>query len=138
MTPERLRQLAERHIEREAAGDMTAVMETLSPEPAFDYVTAGRRLAGLAEVTAFYEHFFSVFQPRVRGGELYHVWFDDSSAASHHRVDVEVDGIIRPFEAIGIFVPDHEHDLLAGEKVFAEPEFIRLMMGDELFEKSAL
>jgi hypothetical protein len=124
--------LGARHAELEGRGDLEPLLETLAPDPVYEFHPARLCMRGDAMVRRFYTQFCEKFLPLRAGYTLVSEWTSASSVAQEYDVSLRVDGGLEHFRVLGILYA--RGDRLGGERVYAPERFIRLMTG-ELFEE---
>jgi hypothetical protein len=129
---EKMAALGARHAALEAEGALEPLLETLAPDPLYEFHPVGLCMRGDAMVRRFYEHFCARFLPLRAGFALVGEWVNETSVAQEYDVSLRVDGSVEAFRVLGILYARGE--LLGGERVYAPERFIRLMTGD-LFEE---
>lgn len=125
--------LGAHHAEREAARDLSAVMDTLSDHPVYDYPALRKRFAGRELSKLFYEYFFEHFSPNVVEGTLLNEWVNANSVAQEYNLVLSFDGVHETHRILGVLIVDG--DKLGGETVYAGEQTVRRMLGpifDEL------
>ena len=131
-------ELGEQHAAVEAQGDLTALLETLAPDPLYEFHPLGRCMRGDAMVRRFYEHFIENFLPLRAETELIGQWASEREVVQEYRLDLEIDGAKERHHVVGILYVDEASAVLGklkGERVYASKRFIQLMTGpifDEL------
>lgn len=132
-TAEKMRTLGARHAQLEAEGDLDGVMATLVDDPIYDFWPIGRRARGRGAVRRYYEHLIDVFIPTQRGYRLVEEWWTDRSLCQEYEIEVNAPQGARTYQVIGILWAEGE--LMGGERVWANEECLRAMVGplfDEL------
>ncbi len=131
-----MRALGVRHATLEAQGDLDGTMETLVDEPVYEFWPAGRRMVGRDAVRRYYRHLIDHFMPSQLGYEM--VAETLSAGALSQEYVIELRGPDGPerHRVLGILVGDSTRpDLLAGERIWGDEDFLRRMVGpiwDEL------
>jgi hypothetical protein len=121
-------EVAHRHAEAEARGDFAATLATLDPEPVYEFQPAGIALRGLPAVRAYYEHFFSSFQPAIADYELRSEWANDEGLGQEYWIELRLpDGGSERHAVIGILLFGKRG--LAGERIYASDRMLRQMLG---------
>jgi len=127
LTPSEIYKLGSHHAEREAAGDLEAVMETLSGDPVYYYPTLNKRFRGRDRSRRFYEYFFAHFSPAIQDVTLVREWVNDTSVAQEYDITLSFSGIVESHRVLGVLFV--EGDKLGGEIVYASEAAIRRMLG---------
>jgi len=125
--------LGSHHAEREAACDLSAVMDTLSDNPLYLYPTIGKKFTGRERSQRFYEYFFANFSPNVLNAKLIREWVNNTSVAQEYEITLSFSGVEETHTVLGVLFV--EGDKLGGEIVYASDRLIRRMLGpiyDEL------
>ena len=133
LTPEEIYHLGSHHAEREAARDLSAVMDTLNDNPLYYYPTIGKKFVGRDMSQRFYEYFFEHFSPNVVDGKLIREWVNDTSVAQEYDITLSISGVEETHRVLGVLFV--EGNKLGGEIVYASDQAIRRMLGpiyDEL------
>ncbi|HEX4018801.1 MAG TPA: nuclear transport factor 2 family protein [Frankiaceae bacterium] len=121
---------ARAHAEAEGTGDMEGTMNTLGPDPVYEFLPIGRLLKGRENAQAYYEHFFANFARRIAGYTLRAEWVTDEGLGQEYQVFIDEPGGAgrRRFDIVGIllFGPD---GLLSGERIYASDELLAMMVG---------
>lgn len=125
-------ELGARHADLEGRGELDALLETLAPDPVYEFHPARLCMRGDAMVRRFYIQFCERFLPMQEGYTLVASWASRTSVAQEYDVSVRVDGVAERFRVLGILYA--RGDRLGGERVYAPERFVRLMTGD-LFEE---
>jgi len=125
-------ELGARHADLEGRGELDALLETLAPDPVYEFHPARLCMRGDAMVRRFYAQFCERFLPMQEGYTLVASWASETSVAQEYDVWVRADGGVERFRVLGILYA--RGDRLGGERVYAPERFIRLMTGD-LFEE---
>lgn len=132
--PVELVAIARRHAAAEAAGDLTATLATLEPEPVYELHPVGLKLVGAAAVRRYYEHFFRDVMPRIAGHRMLGEWVNGLGVLQEYAVRYRYDdGAVREFRIIGLLA--FGTHALSGERLYADTEFLRILLGpawDEL------
>lgn len=129
-------ELGARHADLEGRGELDALLETLAPDPVYEFHPARLCMRGDAMVRRFYTQFCERFLPMQEGYTLVASWASETSVAQEYDVSVRVDGIVEQFRVLGILYA--RGDRLGGERVYAPERFIRLMTGDLFDELTSL
>jgi len=130
---EKMAELGARHAALEAEGALDPLLDTLAPDPVYEFHPVGLRMRGDALVRRFYEQFCERFLPLRAGFTLVGEWVNETSVAQEYDVSLRVDGSVETHRVLGIL--HARGDRLGGERVYASERFIRLMTGalfDEL------
>ena len=133
LTPEQVAALGARHVEREGACDLEALMDTLNDDPLYEYPALRKRFRGRDKARRFYEFFFEHFSPNVIDTRLVNEWANATSVTQEYDVTLSFDGVKEQHRILGVlFVVG---DKLGGETVYASEATVRRMIGpifDEL------
>ena len=123
--------LARAHIRAEADGDVDATLATLEEPPRFEIHPLGVSFQGLHTVRRYYEWLLHEFVRRQRGTELRGEYVGERAVAREYTMHVELDdGRVGAFGVVAVLQAGDR--LLAGERVYADPELARLMIGPAL------
>jgi hypothetical protein len=131
-TLEKMAALGARHAGLEAEGALEPLLETLAPDPVYEFHPVGLCMRGDATVRRFYEQFCERFLPLRAGFTLVGEWVNETSVAQEYDVSLRTDAGVETFRVLGILYA--RGDRLGGERVYAPERFIRLMTG-ELFDE---
>jgi len=124
---ERMLELGRRHAEAEARADLEATMETMVPEPTYEFHPSGLMMRGGARVRRYYTQFFENFLPKTVSYRLVEEWVNETSVAQEYEIGLRVDGGVENYRVIGILFAEGE--LLGGERIYASEPFVRHMAG---------
>jgi hypothetical protein len=131
---EKMAALGARHAELEGSRDqLEPLLETLAPDPVYEFHPMRRCMRGDDLVRRFYEQFFARFVSLRQSYSLLAEWANEDSVAQEYEIVLDIDGRIESFRVIGILY--RRGDRLGGERVFASDRFVRLLTGplfDEL------
>ena len=130
---ERMLELGRRHAEAEARADLEGTMETMVPEPYYEFHPAGLILRGGERVRRYYTQFYERFLPMTAHYRLVEEWANETSVAQEYEIGLRVDGALELHRVVGILYAAGE--LLGGERVYSSERFVRHMAGamfDEL------
>lgn len=128
MANPQMHELAMRHVAAEAAEDLDGTMATLEGEPVYDLFPVGRRMVGREAVRRYYAHFFANVKPRLGdgGGEMHGLWTGDNATVMEYTLAYRHDdGHVTRHRVIGIL--PYGQTGLAGERLYADEEILRLM-----------
>ncbi len=129
--------LARAHVRAEADGDIEATLATLEDPPVFEMHPLGVRFAGRDLVRRYYEWLLFTFVKCQRGSELRGEYVGVDSVAREYTMSVEMpDGRLMSFGVVAVLQAGEY--ALAGERVYADPELTRLMVGPVLDEAEPL
>jgi SnoaL-like domain len=127
-TVDQLVDVALRHAQAEADGDLDATMATLEDDCVYELQPMGLRLVGRDNARAYYDWFFPNFMPRVANYEMRAEWINDQGVAQEYRIWVRGDdGQVEEHDLIGILCFGNE--LLSGERLYADERILRMMFG---------
>lgn len=129
---EQVAKLGALHAELEGEQDLQGVMDTLGPEPVYEYPSLGKKFVGRDRSLRFYTWFFANFSPNVVGYTLIGEWVNADSVAQEYSITLEFDGKRETHRVLGVLVV--EGDKLGGERVYGSEALIRRMIGP-LFEE---
>jgi hypothetical protein len=123
-----LTRIAHAHAAAEASGDLEATMATLEAEPVYDFHPVGLRMQGTELARRYYEHYFAKVAPRIAGFRLLGEWSNGLGVLQEYSVRYRYDdGREREFYVMGLLTFGSEK--LAGERLYAETEFLGLLFG---------
>lgn len=129
--------VALQHSGAEGAGDMAGTMKTLEANPVYDFYPMGRRMTGTERVRRYYEHFFAEVQPRIAGFEMIAEWIGDAGVNQEYTVRYRFDdGRVKSFRILGILT--FGETKLSGERLYADEEFFRILIGPVWSETDAI
>ena len=123
--------VAHAHASAEGSGELAGTLGTLVDNPRFELLPIGVVLEGGDLIRAYYEHFFAHFRQRVAGYSLRSEWVTDEGLGQEYQIQVETPSGRRRFDVIGILLFG-EDNRLAGERIYASDELLRLMVGPVL------
>lgn len=132
--PPAMIELAHRHAQAEAEGDLEGTLATLEPEPVYCFFPAGRRFTGMASTRRFYRHFFAEVQPRIESYALHGEWTGAEGVAQEYSLVMRGDDSARTTHRI-LGILTFGRTALSGERLYASDELLRLLVGplwDEL------
>jgi hypothetical protein len=133
LSRDRLRELARVHIRAEADGDIDTILATLEADPFYELHPLGVRFSGRDAVRRYYEWLCTGFRARQRHTALIGEYVGDAGVIFEYRMWIaRDDGTVVAHNLVGVDVAGDE--LLAGERVYAHPELIELMVGPVLAE----
>jgi hypothetical protein len=121
------------HAELEGRGALEPLLDTLAPDPVYEFHPLRRCLRGDDRVRRFYTYFCGHFLALRDRYALLSEWVDEHSVAQEYEISLRVDGAVEHFRVLGVLFA--RGDRLGGERVFASERFVRLMTGplfDEL------
>lgn len=120
--------IARRHGEAEGAGDLEGTLATLEAQPRYELFPVGLTMSGADRTRRYYEHFFAEVAPRIVGAELIDEWGNERGLMQEYSVQYRYDdGRQRVFRIAGLLV--FGSTALAGERLFADEEFLRILFG---------
>jgi hypothetical protein len=121
-------EIAARHAAAEAEDDMETTLATLDDEPVYELQPVGRRLVGRDRTRRYYEWFFTEFRPRIVGYQMRLEATTPDGVLHEYSMQVRGDdGVVRDHSMIGILVFGQRG--LAGERLYADEELLRLLLG---------
>jgi len=136
---ERLKQVAEAHARAEAEGDRVTTLATLAPDPVYELHPCGLRMRGMEMARRYYDYYFELFMPRVEGFELLAEWAGQDGVAQEYALAIrpgqEPDSVGGRFRVIGILFGNEDGSLLAGERLYGDPVFLRELLGHALYDE---
>ncbi len=134
MDTPRMLEIAQRHVQAEAEGNLEATLATLVAEPEYTFYPAARRFRGMTNARRFYHHFFTKVQPCIERYALLGEWAGEAGVIQEvalwlrdpvgGRVDHRILAILT-FDASG----------MTGERLYASDALLRFFTGplwDEL------
>lgn len=130
-------ELGGRHAELEARGELAPLLETLAPDPVYEFHPLGRGMQGDETVKRFYAQFVEHFLPLRSRVEMLGQWVNETSVVQEYRLDFEVGGISERHHVVGIlYVDDTSAALgkLRGERVYSSEGFVRRLTGEMFAE----
>lgn len=129
---ERMRELGLRHARVEAARQLDALMDTLVPEPVYEFRTLGLCLRGGARIRRYYVQFFDDYLSKVTGGERLGEWVSERALVLENAIQVR--GTRGPELHRVMSVLYAQGERLGGERIYAGEHVIRSMAGS-LFDE---
>ena len=124
---ERMLELATRHARVESQKRLADLMDTLVPEPTYEFLVQGLTLRGGANVRRYYRQFFDDYMSRVTGGRLLGQWGDEKAVAREDLIEVvDADG---PQVQRVMSVLFAEGERLGGERIYASDRVVQMMAG---------
>ena len=126
MTPEEMKRLVLRHVEREEHLDVEGTLATLVDHPVYEFYPIRLKLEGKENVRQFYEAHFAQFFPMIASHKaVSETWIPDR-AFLEYDVKLQDD----PSKTYRILVVLNAADSrLLGEKFFGEDKLAKLMCG---------
>jgi hypothetical protein len=124
--------VAHAHAAAEADLDMETTMATLDADPVYELQPIGLVLRGRDTARRYYEHFFSEFQPRIKGYQMRSEWVTDEGVGQEYvlQVDDGQGGTTRePIIGILLF---GKGEKLSGERLYASDRLFTMMFGSLL------
>ena len=131
MLSPRSRAITDAHFTTEDAGELDALMATVSPDAVFEFHPMHLQLVGREAIREFYEHFVGHFRSRLRSFEIRERWESEDVLVLDHVLWVVDDaGTVRVETALGIITVD-EH-AVRGERVYLSEALLHAMAGPVL------
>ncbi|MCB1704005.1 MAG: hypothetical protein KDI17_04030 [Halioglobus sp.] len=127
-TVEKMYELGSRHARIEAEKDLDALMDTMVPEPVYEFYPIRKTLRGASNVRRYYRQFMDNFMATIVDYQLIEEWVNTTSVAQEYSITVEVDGVRETHRTIGVLYADGH--LLGGERIYGSEEMIRQFAGD--------
>ena len=120
-----------RHIEAEARDDLEGTLATLAADPVYELWPLGLQMRGLDRLRRYYRHFFEVARPHIADYVVHGLCYGETSMISEITLTWRYDdGSTRQFRNATVLV--YGEGGIAGERMYAEPEFFRLLLGPVL------
>ncbi len=129
---EQVAELGARHAQLEAEQRLDELMETLGPNPLYEYPTIGKQFSGWDNTLKFYKNFFVTFSPHVVDTVLLNQWVNNNSVTQEYDVTLEFAGQRETHRLLGVLLV--EGDRLGGERVYASELAIQRMLGELFYE----
>ncbi len=123
--------LAHRHVQAEADGDLEAVMATMAPDPAYTFYPTGIHFSGLANVRRYYAHVCANLPACVVSARVVNEWGDESSVAQETDIAVRIDG--GEYRTRVASVLEGKGGRVVAERIYATEAFLKLLLG-EMFD----
>lgn len=134
MDPEAVAALCHEHAQAEAELDIDRVLATLVPVPRYEFFPLSMSIVGWKNVERFYREQYPAFVPLVLGYEVLGEWTNEHAALQEYAIDVRRDGAGAVSHRVMSMMPvDEQSGLLSGERLYADDEFVRTLLGP-LFE----
>ena len=130
MPAQHLIDVAYAHLIAEGEGDFDAALATFEGEPVYELLPVGRRMRGMAAVRRYYRHFFAEVVPRLMTDKIvvHANWVGETGLINESTIVYRHDdGREESFRILGILVFGER--ALAGERIYADEAFLRLMFG---------
>ena len=125
---EKMVELGSRHAELEGRGDLEPLLATVHPEPVYEFHPVHKQMTGFDKVRRYYEQFIVHFLPLRSSVELLGQWASESELVQEYRVALELDSGTESYNVVAILW--EKDGLLGGERVYADEQFLRRMLGD--------
>ncbi|MBM5810485.1 MAG: hypothetical protein FJ191_00750 [Gammaproteobacteria bacterium] len=136
MDASRMLEIAHRHVQAEAEGNLEATLATLVAEPEYTFYPAARRFRGMACARRFYSQFFAQVQPCIENYALLGEWAGGPGVIQEVTLWLrEPVGGRREHRILAILTFDA--DGMTGERLYASDALLRFFAGplwDELEE----
>jgi len=133
----RLAELAFAHARAEERGDIEATLATFERDVCFELYPCGLRLSGSERIRRYYEYFFAVASKRIVAHTMHAHAAGDTTLTMEFTVTVAyADGSRRDFRTLTVF--PYGETTLRGERLYADPEFFRVLFGPLLAEMEPL
>ncbi|MDB5723235.1 MAG: hypothetical protein JWP15_3853 [Alphaproteobacteria bacterium] len=121
LTGEEMMKVIERHLAAEAAGDVALTMETVAPEPLYEFFPLGYRITSRETVAELYRRLLPSQARRTGVSKRRNLWFNLQGCAieteSRFRDDIGGEHV-----AANIVAFTFEAGLLKSERVFLDPK----------------
>lgn len=125
---ERLSALALEHVRCEDAGDLEGTLATFEEGASFQLLPCGLELRTPERIRRYYQHFFAHSRKRCVAYRTHGTQEGDEGFGIEMTVTMRYDdGAERDFRVITIF--RYGETALLGERIYADPEFFRLVFG---------
>ena len=134
---EEMAELGRRHAELEARGELAPLLETLAPDPVYEFYPLGRCMQGDETVKRFYTQFVEHFLPLRSRVEMLGEWVNETSVVQEYKLDFDVDGALERHHVVGILYVDEMSASLGklrGERVYSGESFVRRLTGEMFAE----
>ena len=131
-TRQKMIELGHRHARLESERCLEELMETLVPEPTYEFPTLGLQLRGGERIRRYYIQFFEDYMSRITGGRHLGQWADERAFVLETDIDVSAEKGPEVQRVISVLYA--EGDRLGGERIYASERVIRMMAG-KMFEE---
>ena len=130
MDPQAVADLCHEHAQAEAELDIDRVLATLVPVPRYEFFPLAMTMVGWKNIERFYRDQYPNFVPLVRGYELLGEWANEHAALQEYAIDIRHDGArTASYRVMSIMPVDEQSGLLTGERLYADDEFVRALLG---------
>src|SRR5215471_19279029 len=120
------------HLAAEAVMDLEATLASMQEPYYYEVWPTGLRMEGEANARAYYAFHFETLRPRMRASSEVGEWEnDDGVVIERHVVVADDDGTDSMFRVLAVLAVGDE-GRVSGERIYASPEFHRLVFGDLL------
>lgn len=125
------------HADLEARRELEPLLETLVPDPVYEFHPLGAGFAGGENVRRYYEQFNSDFMQKIVGHSLLEEWVNETSVVQEYDITLDVNGTPETHRVVGVlFAAQGPNGVrLGGERIYGSERVVRLMAGvmfDEL------
>jgi hypothetical protein len=119
------------HLDAEAELDLARTLASMQPPYYYEVWPAGLRMEGYDNARAYYDFHFRTLRPRMRASTAVGEWDNLDGVVIERDVQVgEDDGTTTHFRVLAVLTVGDEG--VTGERIYASPEFCRLVFGDLL------
>jgi hypothetical protein len=119
------------HLEAEAQLDLERTLASMQAPYYYEVWPAGHRMEGYENARAYYEFHFRTLRPRMRASTAVGEWENGEGVVIERDVQVEQeDGTTTHYRVLAVLTVGEEG--VTGERIYASPEFCRLVFGDLL------
>jgi hypothetical protein len=120
------------HLAAEAVMDLDATLASMQEPYYYEVWPTGLRMEGEDNARAYYAFHFETLRPRMRASSEVGEWEnDDGVVIERHVVVANDDGPDSTFRVLAVLALGAE-GRVSGERIYASPEFHRLVFGDLL------
>jgi hypothetical protein len=134
---DQMAELGGRHAELEGRGELAPLLETLAPDPVYEFYPLDLCMRGDETVKRFYTQFVEHFLPLRSRVEMLGQWVNETSVVQEYSLDFDIDGVRERHHVVGIlYVDDTSAALgkLRGERVYSSEGFVRRLTGEMFAE----
>jgi hypothetical protein len=129
---EKMLALARLHAQLETELKLDPLMDTLIPEPIYEFYPQQLRMRGGDLCRRYYQQFFDDFMQKIAGYKMGEEWVSETSVAQEYDITLRIDGKLETHRVLGVLYA--EGDRLGGERIYGTERVIELMAGSVLGE----
>jgi hypothetical protein len=130
---EKMYQLGSLHARLEGEKNLDALMDTMIPNPVYEFYPLRKTLRGGGKVRRYYRQFMDQFMSTIVDYRLVEEWVNSTSVIQEYDIIVSADGTLQTHRTVGILFV--EQGLLGGERIYGSETMVRQFAGamfDEL------